>query len=364
MTSPSSSPSSYSAAQASSIIPVGVVIPTYRRPALLREAIQSVVAQSAVLHAHLPRFQPHILVVDDCPDQSAKSVIDQFAAQFLLDTYDEHDAHIFTLTYQAMPTPTGGNPSKVRNFGLATLLQLFSHTNIHYIHFMDDDDRLPPATYFRHWQALDANPDAGFSLGRLAPFGEDMHAVKHIQHRFQAAATRMRMGMHINLAHFLLAHPLFSPLLSSLLGLGSKVWWLANLLYFPSPLTTPALFFRTACLTDPRVLDVNMGTGMGTRREVFDEQCLLMHDLDLALRAVRIWDAVFIDVDVLEYRTGAQALTTSASAKQKTTADYRLIYDGYQRRHGVLEMRALQLVAKTLLRPLWRIEAPDVFTRV
>ena len=52
------------------VLDVSVVIPTFRRPALLREAIASVRAQSGVA--------VELIVVDDSPEGSAAAIAGEF----------------------------------------------------------------------------------------------------------------------------------------------------------------------------------------------------------------------------------------------------------------------------------------------
>ncbi|WP_423875429.1 glycosyltransferase family 2 protein [Bradyrhizobium sp.] len=63
---------------------ISVVIPTFRRPLLLKQAIESALAQ------HVP---VEVIVVDDSPERSADPVV---------------------------PSPSGGWPSRVRNLGCPT----------------------------------------------------------------------------------------------------------------------------------------------------------------------------------------------------------------------------------------------------
>src|SRR5689334_14881172 len=72
---------------------VSVVIPTFRRPQPLVEAIRSVLDQEGV--------QVEVIVMDDSPEGSALPVVAQLG-----------DARVLA---RRMPQPTGGNPSLVRN---------------------------------------------------------------------------------------------------------------------------------------------------------------------------------------------------------------------------------------------------------
>jgi hypothetical protein len=72
---------------------VSVIIPTFRRPSQLAQAIASVRAQR---HVAL-----EIIIVDDCPEGSAEQVVAAAADP--------------RLTYIRNPCPSGGRPGAVRN---------------------------------------------------------------------------------------------------------------------------------------------------------------------------------------------------------------------------------------------------------
>jgi glycosyltransferase involved in cell wall biosynthesis len=95
-----------------------VVIPTFRRPKQLEEAIASVLGQTGVA--------VEIIVVDDSPEGSARAVVEGVA-----------DGRV---QYLKNPTPTGGSPSAVRNMGWPIAQGAF-------IHFLDDDDIVPDGHY-------------------------------------------------------------------------------------------------------------------------------------------------------------------------------------------------------------------------
>jgi GT2 family glycosyltransferase len=138
---------------------IATVIPTFRRPEPLVEALKSVLAQEVDVE---------IVVVDDSPEQSARDAVASLNAK--------------QITYLANPTPTGGWPSRVRNLG-------WPRTQAPLIHFLDDDDLVPEGHYRRALQAMQRNPDAGVVFGRIAAFG-DAEALEHEVAFFQASAAR------------------------------------------------------------------------------------------------------------------------------------------------------------------------------
>ena len=124
------------------VLDVSVVIPTFRRPALLREAIASVRAQTGV--------EVELIVVDDSPEGSAAAVAGEFAD---------------SVRYLRNPEPTGGFPSVVRNLGWPLARGRF-------VHFLDDDDLVPEGHYAAAIAAFEAHPGVGVVFGRIEPFGD------------------------------------------------------------------------------------------------------------------------------------------------------------------------------------------------
>src|SRR4051812_14024794 len=135
---------------ASMVPDVSVVIPTFRRPQALREALESVLAQEGV--------QVEVRVLDDSPEGSARETVEGFG-----------DAR---LTYVKREVPTGGDPAVVRNEG-------WPAARGRYVHFLDDDDRVAAGAYRAMVGALDANPRAGMVFGRVDPFGNDAEVLAH-----------------------------------------------------------------------------------------------------------------------------------------------------------------------------------------
>jgi glycosyltransferase involved in cell wall biosynthesis len=142
-------------------IDFSVVIPTYRRRNELLEAIASVFQQTEVTL--------EILVVDDCPDGSAREVVESL--------YDER------ITYLRNPRPTGGRPSIVRNLGWPRATGTF-------VHFLDDDDIVPEGHYAAVKAAFERHPDVGLVFGRIEPFGVGPEAQLQHERRYFAEAAR------------------------------------------------------------------------------------------------------------------------------------------------------------------------------
>lgn len=157
-----------------------VIIPTYRRPEALREAIASVLFQEGVT--------VEVIVIDDSPESSAQAVVDGF-----------DDSRV---TYMRMPVPTGGVPSAVRNMGWPLASGTFCH-------FLDDDDIVPAGHYHRMSFEFDAHPEVGVVFGIVEPFGADPQSVAHERAYFAESARRARSSMHFGPRLAFSAHMFF-----------------------------------------------------------------------------------------------------------------------------------------------------------
>jgi glycosyltransferase involved in cell wall biosynthesis len=154
-------------------IDVSVVIPTFRRPALLGQALGSVLRQRGVT--------VEVLVIDDSPEGSAEAVVDGCG-----------DARV---QYLKNPIPSGGIPSAVRNLGWPLARGAL-------LHFLDDDDLVPENHYSDVASVFAETDDVGVVFGRVEPFGDASDAQMHHEHGFfrgaahRAAACR-RFGRRL-----------------------------------------------------------------------------------------------------------------------------------------------------------------------
>src|SRR5207302_492501 len=142
-----------------------VVVPTFRRPNELREAIASVLVQ--------PGVSVDVLVLDDSPEGSARGVVESIA-----------DPRV---TYATRDVPSGGRPALVRNEG-------WPRTTGRYVHFLDDDDRVAKGAHRDMVKALDDHPNKGVVFGRIEPFGDDPKALAHEREFFRDGAHRARIA--------------------------------------------------------------------------------------------------------------------------------------------------------------------------
>jgi glycosyltransferase involved in cell wall biosynthesis len=162
------------------IASVSTVIPTYRRPHQLAEAISSVLDQP--LHGD-------ILVVDDCPDGSAQAVVEKFSPQIV--RYTKHEP------------PSRGRPALVRNAGWPLVRG-------RYVHFLDDDDRVGPEFYFRAIECFARRPAIGVVFGNVLPYAADSRAdISSERSYFEQASRRARVAAFIGSRRWLTASLLF-----------------------------------------------------------------------------------------------------------------------------------------------------------
>jgi glycosyltransferase involved in cell wall biosynthesis len=262
---------------------ISVVIPTFRRPRELSEALGSVLAQDVSLD---------VTVVDDSPEQSARPVVEQL----------DDDR----VRYRAMPTPTGGWPSRVRNEG-------WPSTHGRFLHFLDDDDLVPRGHYAQAVADFEAHPDAGVLFGRVQPFGDDERQTDAEAAYFQAAARRARICQRLGR------------------------WAFASRQYFErTMLVCSAGLIRRECVE---------------AMQGFDADCRLVEDAVFFARAFREHGAHFVDRVVLHYRI-APSLMRSSPDPAEFLHSYRRAHESYRSRHGRLEFLALKAVNRAGLRYL------------
>lgn len=234
-----------------------------------------------------------VIVLDDSPDASAAEPVRALA-----------DPRV---AYRRREVPSGGNPSLVRNEGWARARGTF-------VHFLDDDDRVVPGAYRDLLSAFAGHPRVGVAFGRVEPFGDVPSVVERERRVFRRAARKARLYQR----------------------LGWRMLFVANQLY-----AGPTLHVNSACLIRREHLDALGG---------YDERLRLVEDLEFYLRAVRAFGCVFVDRDVVEYRTGAPSLMNALRDSTPVARAYERIYDGYRARHGRAELLALKVLGKAVLR--------------
>jgi glycosyltransferase involved in cell wall biosynthesis len=268
---------------------ISVVIPTFRRPRLLAQALASVLSQAGAT--------VEIFVVDDCPDGSARDVVDAL-----------RDPRV---TYIRNPKPTGGRPSIVRNLAwpLATAP---------YVHFLDDDDIVPEGHYAAVKTVFERHPRVGLVFGRIEPFGDCPTEQLQRERRYFTTAARnaVRCGRF-----------------------GSKFGFAGWMLFGSALLVCSAGIVRRECLA-----------GVGG----FDPKMSLLEDTDFFCRVMRRFGAHFMDRVTLHYRIGSPSLmhAPDPSPEQiKAERDgTRHVWSNYRRDQGTPEFLALAAMTRLILR--------------
>lgn len=263
-------------------VDVSVVIATYRRERLLLEAIASVCSQPGVVL--------EVIVVDDSPEGTAEAGVRSFA-----------DPRV---RYVHRSTPSGGHPGAVRNDGVAV-------ARAPLLHFLDDDDRLVDGC-LRDLVAAITTRRTAMAFGRVVPFGDDAKVRDQEQRYFQrvAAASKRIRG---------------------------RRWFAAQVLFREMP------FVNSACMVRRDVFNAFGG---------YDADLRAYEDVDLYLRIGRGRGFTFVDRDVLHYRVGAPSImnemrrTAGAADGDIRRDSYGKIHARYKRDHGIVEYRALQIIAR------------------
>jgi glycosyltransferase involved in cell wall biosynthesis len=266
------------------------VIPTFRRPVLLTEALESVLGQTGAT--------VEVFVVDDCPDGSAREVVKGL-----------RDPRV---TYMLNPHPTGGFPSNVRNLG-------WPRATGTYVHFLDDDDIVPDGHYAAVKDAFARHPRVGLVFGRIEPFGTcPPEQLKHECNYFTAAARHAarcnRFGAKFAYAGWML--------------FGSEAL-----------LVCSAGIVRRECVVD-----------VGG----FDSHMRLVEDSDFFCRVMRTCGAYFMRRVALHYRIGSPSLMHAPDPppeqRQAVQEGIRQIWSNYRRDHGFLEFLALAAFTRLFLK--------------
>jgi glycosyltransferase involved in cell wall biosynthesis len=143
------------------MVDFSVIIPTFRRPVQLLEAIASAIDQRDA--------SVEVLVIDDSSEGSAEKAVRGLG-----------DPRV---SYLKNPTPSGGRPSVVRNVGWPLASGQF-------VHFLDDDDRVAEGYYAAVRAGFEARPSVGLMFGRIEPFGSGPPAQLEHERRYFAAAAQ------------------------------------------------------------------------------------------------------------------------------------------------------------------------------
>ena len=268
-----------------------VIIPTYRRPKELLQAVGSAAAQTDV--------SVEIFVIDDSPEGSAQSVVESFGDN--------------RVNYMRNPNPTGGIPSAVRNLGWPLAKGSF-------LHFLDDDDIVPPGHYLAVKKAFASHPEVGIVFGRIEPFGAAPTAQLLREKYYFADAARKSAACH---------------------RFGTRWAFTALMLFENALLVCSASILRRHCVEE-----------LGG----FDPEIRLMEDADFHVRVMREYGAYFLNRFAIRYRIGYPSLMHSPNPDQLQLQRERegrhIMQTKYREKRGALEFYTLALFSKTVLKIL------------
>lgn len=259
-------------------------MPTYRRPLTIVGAIQSILEQRNV--------QVEVLVVDDCPEGSAETVV--------LGIGDPR------VRYMRNPHPSNGRPAIPRNVG-------WPLTSGEIIHFADDDDVVPEGLYADALAEFRRFPDIGLVFGSIEAFGEPSKTLVDEQALFARAARRA----------------------SRLQKLGSARAFAANLLFLDLLFVGGATLLRRRCL-------VELG-GLPSATEI-------MEDVDFLARATRLFGVRYLNRPSLHYRVGPSMMHSQKDLQAALSRSYLGMQAGYRETFGTFDFYVLKIAARALLR--------------
>ncbi len=267
-----------------------VIIPTFRREEYLRQALRSVFAQQGITVT--------VIVVDDSPERSAEDIAREFGNQRVL--------------YLWNSTPTGGNPSFVRNLGISYARQ--KSVRADFVHFLDDDDIVPENLYQTAKETFLAYPSIGVVFGRIEPFGDPSKETQLKQERQFCTDAAHRATACYRIARLWPIKAHRDTITQFLLT--------TQMMFGRSLLVCSSALLRYGCL------DQILG---------FDSEIRLCEDSEFYARAFRLCGARFLDRPSLKFRISGHSLMhtsdMSASAKIKEEA---LVIEGIKRKQAKL----------------------------
>jgi glycosyltransferase involved in cell wall biosynthesis len=270
-------------------IDISVVIPTFRRPKQLGEAIASVLGQTGV--------SVEIIVVDDSPEASAQGVVEGLG-----------DARV---RYLKNPVPSGGMPSAVRNLGWPLAQGTL-------IHFLDDDDIVPEGHYAAVTKIFSERPDVGVVFGRIAPFGAaPEHQMQHERAYFAKAAQRARLAGR----------------------LGPRWGFAAAMMFCPSMLVCSACVVRRET--------VQYVGGFDPRMRLCEDAAFYLFSIRHA--GAHFMDRVALNFRVSN-PSMMHSIVPNPLEQKQLMQTRQLVYARYRTERGALEFYAMKIFARAALR--------------
>jgi len=272
-------------------IDFSVIIPTFRRPKELVEAISSVLRQRG------PAIE--VIVIDDSPEGAAQEA--------LLSLQDPR------VTYLKNPNPTGGMPSVVRNIGWPLAKGRF-------IHFLDDDDIVADGHYAAVEAAFAANPNIGLVYGRIEPFGSGpVEQLQHERQYFAAAAHKSERSKRF----------------------GTRLAYTGRMLFDTALLVCSSSVIRRECVAKIEGFDPSirlMEDADYHTRAI--RECGAMF-LNRTAIHYRVGSPSLM-----------HSPNPTEGQKEGERLGHRQIHEKYRKKHGVLEFYAMALFTKTVLKVL------------
>jgi glycosyltransferase involved in cell wall biosynthesis len=268
---------------------ISVVIPTFRRPKPLREAIASVLGQTGV--------SVEIIVVDDSPEASAQGVVE-----------DIGDPRV---RYLKNPAPSGGMPGMVRNLGWPLAQGDF-------IHFLDDDDIVPEGHYAAVKKILFERPDVGVVFGRIEPFGDAPgEQMRHERTYFATAAKRALLCNRF----------------------GRRWGFAAGMLFRPSMLVCSACIIRRTCVQQVGGFDPRMRLCEDAAFYAFAIRHAGAYFMDRVSLRFRVSNPSMM-----------HSIERDPTEQEQLKHTWKLMFGRYRAERGALEFYAMKIFARTVLR--------------
>lgn len=266
------------------MIDISIVMATYRRPTSIVEAIKSILDQRDV--------RVEVLVIDDCPDGSAESVV--------LGIGDSR------VRYIRNPNPSKGRPAIPRNVG-------WPLTRGEIIHFADDDDLVPEGLYADAMAEFRRFPDIGLLFGSIEAFGEPSQRLVDEQALFARAAKRASRLQRLRSARAFTANLLFKDL----------------------------LFVGGSTLIRRRCVEALGGLPTGA---------VIMEDVDFLARATRMFGVRYLNRPSLYYRVWPSIMHSQTDLQAALHRGYAQLQMGYRETFGTFDFYVLKIAARTVLR--------------
>ncbi len=266
-----------------------VIIPTFRRPKELFEAICSALRQQGA--------SLEVIVIDDAPEASAEQVVGQVG-----------DPRV---VYLKNADPSGGFPSLVRNIGWP----LARGT---YVHFLDDDDHVAEGYYAAAKAAFEANPSIGLVFGRIEPFGVGPdEQLEHERNYFADAAKKAAASGRF----------------------GARLAFVGRMLFDKALLVCSSSVIRRECLVELQGFDPSIRL-----KEDVDFHLRAMRKcgvifLDRLAIGYRIGGPSLM-----------HSPNPTESQTQEERLGHRKMQTKYRKQHGALEYYALALFTRTILK--------------